>query len=396
MLTDLAIARAKRPETPTKMGDAHGLYLFLRPSGARLWRMDYRWAGKRKTISFGVYGPKAVTLADARELAREAREHLKAGRDPMAERRAKRRHHVALASLSIERVADEWFENQTDYAEKTRKRVRSLLNQMPRALATAPISTLEPPAVLEALRQIERRGTLHVARRLKIVLGQICRYAIGCGYAARDPTADLRGLLRTPPDRHHAALTTPTDVGALLRAIDGLPLTSVGYALRIEPHVFVRPVELRLMRWSECDLDAACWIIPAERTKQRADLIVPFSRQVVALLREMPRRDHADLVFPSPRTRSRPLSDAALTAGLRQLGYTRDQMVAHGFRAMARTLLDEQLRFDPAIIEVQLGHKVPSLLGDTYNRARYLEQRVEMMQRWSDYLDELRDAKPTA
>lgn len=392
MLTNLAIRQHfRRTPHAKKLSDAHGLYLFEAPSGAKLWRMNYRFAGKQRTLSFGDY--QTVTLADARTYAGEARELLRHGKDPMAERRARARHHVESAALSLRIVLGEWSEMRGRVVSpKTLKRDQSTLRHLPNRLLSTAVGQIEPPDLLAMLQAIP---ATHVANRLKTLCSLMFRYAIGAGYAMRDPTADLRGLIPPPTKGHFPTMTDPSRVGGLLRAMDSLKPSSAVRALRFLPHVFVRPQELRLMKWADVKRDRALWIVPADDTKQRAELLMPLSRQALEMLEDAPRFADSSYVFPSPRGRHQPLSNTALNATLRRIGYEHDDIVSHGFRAMARTMLDEQLRFEPTLIEVQLGHAVPGALGDTYNRARYLDQRAEMMQRWSDYLDELRAQTPT-
>lgn len=386
-LTDRAVDRAKwTPDGKTKLFDGRGLYLFLTPAGAKVWRADYRIHGKRRTISYGDY--EDVSLSEAREKHKAARKLVAAGQDPVDTRRAERLK--ARTQDTVKALADEWL-SKRPLAPATRKKLRLMIRvHIEPALGRLPVASLTPAVVLEALRPLEDRA--HTAHRVKQILGQMLRYAVATGRALRDITADLKGALSPAKAKNYAAPTTPAEVARLLRAIDsyeGSPVVSA--LLRLAPLVFVRPGELRKAEWQEFDLKAGLWRIPAAKMKMRADHLVPLSTQAVAILVEVQRvTGRGRFVFPSPRDVKRPLSDMTHGAALKALGFTTAQIVPHGFRAMARTLLDEQLRVQPDIIEVQLAHTVTGALGATYNRALYLDERTAMMQKWADYLDHLR------
>lgn len=391
MLTDAAIKRKGPKAKPYKVGDARGLYLLVTPAGGKLWRFDYRFGGKRRTMSLGAYDD--VTLEAARDKLHEARKILASGRDPMVARKDAQR--AVRAAQSFETVAKEWLAlQQASMSPQTYRKATWMFQAfMFPAFGGRAIGSLEPPDVLEMLRAVEKRGLHDTAHRVRQYCGLVLRYAIATGRATRDATADLKGALAPVVTKSHAAITDPVKVGALLRAIqhnDADP--SISAALRLAPYVFVRPGELRTMEWAHVDLAAKLWKIPSERMKMREAHLVPLSRQAIEILEEIkPLTGEGRYVFPAVRSQKRPMSDGTLSAVLRRLGYSRQQMTVHGFRAMARTLLDERLRWQPDVIEVQLAHVVPGALGATYNRARYLEQRTEMMQAYADYLDALRD-----
>lgn len=392
MLTDLEIRRVTfgDPPKPKKLHDSQGLYLLCRPDGARWWRFAYRFGGRHKTISMGVYGK--VGLAQARRLADRARELLREGKDPGAERKAAKRRQRAGDSVAA--VAREWFGKQ-QLARSTRRKKQWFLDEfiLP-AFGRRPIGELAAGDLVGPLLDVEERVSVETAHRVKQTLGQILRYAVATGRASRDVTADLKGALRPMVFQHYAAIVEPEKIGALLRAIDGIDGSPVvRAALRLAPLVFVRPGELRTAAWADVDLDAATCRIPAHKMKMRAAHIVPLATQAVAIFKDLRRCTGASpYVFPSIRSPRIAMSDGTLNAALRRLGYERHEMTAHGFRAMARTVLAEVLLEDPYTIEAQLAHAVPGPLGATYARTQYLTQRRQMMQRWADYLDGLRES----
>jgi len=390
-LTALAVKNAKPREKPYRLAAGKGLYLEVMPTGAKYWRWKYRFGGKEKRLALGVFDD--VSLAEAKDRRREARETLRQGIDPAAKRKAERLAAKVAAATSFEAVAREWLEKEsTKLAPSTvaaaQRRLESLVFPW---IGTRPVSEITPPELLEVLRRVESQGKLETAQRLKQRCGQIFRYAIATGRAERDPSADLRGALATPKVRHRAAVTDPAEVGALLRSIEGFSGQFVTHcALRLLPLLFVRPGELRHAEWSEIDLDAAEWRIPAERTKMRRPHLVPLSTQAVAILRELePLTGHGRFVFPGIRTIRRPISENTINAALRRLGYSKDEMTGHGFRSLATTLLNEQ-GWPPDVIERQLAHIERNKVRAAYNRAEHLGERRKMMQAWADYLDALR------
>ncbi|MEO0061695.1 MAG: hypothetical protein RLZZ08_255 [Pseudomonadota bacterium] len=394
-LTDIAVRQAKPAAKQYKLADGAGLYLLVTPAGGKLWRLKYRMAGKEKLLAFGAY--PEVTLADARKRRDEAREQIAASKDPSREKRRAKVGQQAeamntFAIISAEYCAKRKSDGQGGWAGNTAKRSEYLLSRLNAALGSLPIGQIEPSDILAAVRKIEAKGTLESARRTLQLAGMVFRYAVATARLASDPTRDLRGALATPKVTHYAAILDPVKVGELLRAIDGyesLGLTRL--ALQLAPHVFVRPGELRHARWDEINLDGALWTIPAEKTKMRKDHRVPLSKQALAVLQEI----HAitgptGFVFPSVRTRARPMSENTLNAGLRRLGYASDEMTAHGFRAMAATLLNESGKWHPDAIERALAHGDADKVRAAYTRGAYWQERVAMAQWWSDHLDTLR------
>lgn len=391
-LTDTAIKTAKPGVKAVKMSDSDGLYLLVQPNGGKWWRFDYRFDGKRKTLSMGVYPD--VGLKDARARRDEARRQVANGVDPSAYRKASKTARAEAVANSFEAVAREWLTKHspgwaTSHADKI---IRRLENDIFPWLGSRPIADIVAPDLLTTVRRIEGRGAIDTAHRALQNCGQIFRYAVATGRALRDPTGDLRGAL--PPRRtgHFAAITEPDKVGELLRAIDGFKGSLVvKTALKLGPLLFVRPGELRQAEWSEFDLDKGEWSIPAERMKARRSHLVPLATQAVEILRDLkPLTGRGSHVFAG-RDPKKPMSDAAVNAALRRMGYdTRTEITGHGFRAMARTILHEQLGFDRDVIEHQLAHRVPDALGAAYNRTKFLKERRVMMQRWADYLDKIK------
>ncbi len=391
-LSDTGIRRTKPGSKPLKLTDGGGLYLLLRPDGARWWRWDYRRpiTGKRNTLSLGTYPD--VSLADARSRRDAARKLLASGVDPGEHRKAEKAAGSERAANSFEVIAREWLGKRTWVDAYKTKVTAWLENDVFPWLGGKPVASLTAPDFLAVARRVEERGAIESAHRILQNCGQIMRYAIATGRAERDPVADLRGALPPAPKRHHAAVTDTKAIGGLLRALDDYTGTfAVRCALRLAPLVFCRPGELRQAEWSEFDLDAAQWNIPAHRMKMREPHLVPLSAQAVAILEELqPLTGRGRYVFPGARDPKRPMSDNAINAALRRMGFDKDTMTAHGFRAMARTVLDESLGFRPDYIEHQLAHAVRDPNGRAYNRTAHLAERKKMMQAWADYLDQLR------
>lgn len=395
-LTDTAIRSAKlEGDKPKKLTDGKGLYLILRKDGARWWRFDYvrPIIKTRNTLSFGVYPD--VGLKEAREQRDAARKLLASGIDPGEHRKAERAAGAERATNSFEVVSREWLAKQS-WVPAYRTKVEGWFekNVFP-WIGSRPISDLSPLDFLGVARRVEARGAIESAHRILQNCSGVMRYAVATGRAERDPVGDLRGALASPQAKHHAAITDPQELGGLLRAIDGYTGAFVTKcALRLAPLVFVRPGELRQAEWSEIDLDKAEWNIPAEKMKMRQPHLVPLAPQAVAILRELqPLTGRGQYVFPSLRSAKRPMSDNTLSAALRRLGYDGDTMTVHGFRATARTLLDEVLQFRPDYIEHQLAHAVKDPNGRAYNRTSFLSERRRMMVAWADYLDDLRSMR---
>ncbi|MGH9437345.1 MAG: tyrosine-type recombinase/integrase [Terriglobia bacterium] len=396
MLTDVKLRNLKPRHRLYRVADSAGLAIEVRPNGVRYWRLRYRFADKSKMLSFGAY--PEVTLAAARLKRDQARKSLRDGKDPSDVRRLSKLKAKATAANSFEAVAREWMARQ-HVAEKTAKKNRWLLETFAFPyLGRRPVAEITSRELLDVLRKVEARGKLETAQRLKQKCGQVFRYAILEGKAETDPTASLRGALRTPKTRHHATVTEPKAIGELLRAIDGFSGQYVTLAaLKLAPLVFVRPGELRKAEWSEFDLDAAEWRIPAERMKMHAAHLVPLSTQAVAILRDLyPITSAGRYLFPSVRTHIRPMSENTINAALRRLGYGSTEMTGHGFRAMASSRLNE-MGWNPDAIERQLAHAESNKVREAYaHAAQYLADRRRMMQAWADYLDGLkRGAKIT-
>jgi integrase len=388
MLTDVAVRNAKPKEKPFKLADERALYLLVMPTGGKLWRLNYRFCDKRKTIALGAYPD--VSLARAREKRDEARRLLADGIDPLAQRKADK---VATAE-TFRTVTEEFLaQRKPIWAANHYDKVKARLEWLYPYIGDRSVSAVQASELLGPLRAIEAAGKGETAARTRLVAGQVFRFAIAAGKAQHDPTIALRGALAPVKPGHHAAVTESKAFGALLRAIDGYAGEPVSCAaLKLLPLVFVRPGELRLAEWAEFDLDGVTWAIPGRRMKTGTDHIVPLSTQAVAILRALhPLTGNRQLVFPSLRSRGRPISENTLNAALRRLGYAKDAMTAHGFRASARTMLDEVLGVRVELIEHQLAHAVRDPLGRAYNRTAHLAERRTMMQKWADYCDGLKN-----
>lgn len=389
-LSDLVIRKAKATDKTQRLFDGGGLYLEVTPAGGKLWRQKYRIAGKEKRLAHGTY--PEVTLALARERRDAARRLLASGVDPGEHRRAEKIAGADRAANSFEVVAREWL-GKRDWVASYKVKVEAWLdNDVFPWIGSRPIAEITAPEFLRVVRRIEARGAVESAHRVLQNCGQVMRYAIATGRADRNPVTDLKGALAPPVERHHAAITDLDGIGALLRAIDGYKGShATRCALQLAPLVFVRPGELRQAEWAEIDLDAAEWNIPATKMKMRQPHLVPLSKQAVAILEEMqPLSGRFQYVFPGGRSPKRPMSDNGLTAALRRMGYEKGTMTVHGFRAMARTVLDEVLHYRPDYIEHQLAHAVKDPNGRAYNRTSHLPERRKMMQAWADYLDRRR------
>ena len=387
MLNDTRVRSAKSREKAFKLSDERGLFLLVMPTGSRLWRLKYRVNGREKLISLGAYPD--VTLKRAREKRDAARRLIADGIDPSVQRKAER---AALAQ-SFEGVAKEWLELQTkSLAPETISILTARLDSgLYPYIGSRPISAITAQEVLSALRRIESRGRHETAHRVRALAGRVFRYAVATGRAQHDVAADLIGALAPVKSKNFASVIDPVRVGELMRAIHGYsghPVTAL--ALKLAPLVFVRPGELRAAEWPEFDLVNAEWRIPGERMKMGEPHVVPLSRQALAILHELqPLARGGKYLFPSLRTRDRPMSDNTINAALRRMGYTSEEQTGHGFRSMASTLLNEQ-GFPPDVIELQLAHTERNKVRAAYNKAQRLPERRKMMQAWADYLDGLR------
>lgn len=389
-LTDTAIRNAKPSIKPVKMYDEGGLFLLVTPAGGKWWRFKYRFGGKEKLLSFGTY--PEVSLKDARGRRDQGRKQLASDIDPGEHRKAVKLAKADRAANSFEIIAREWFGKfSPNWAESHASKIITRLERdiFP-FVGGRPIAEITAPELLTVLRRIESRGAIETAHRAMQNCGQVFRYGIATGRNERDVSADLRGAIPPPMAKHHASIKDPIGIGGLLRAIQGYQGSFITKcALRLAPLVFVRPGELRKAEWSEFNLDGAEWRIPAEKMKMREIHIVPLSRQALAILNEL-RQLTGDgrYVFPGARTNGRPMSENAVNAALRRMGFAKDEMTGHGFRSMASTTLNEQ-GWDKDVIERQLAHGERDQVRGAYNFAEYLPKRREMMQAWADYLDSL-------
>jgi integrase len=393
-LTEVTIRNVKPAEKDRKIFDGGGLYLLVKKNGAKLWRQKYRFAGVERLLALGIYPD--VALKQAREWRDDARKLIASGQDPGTEKKLKK----AALTDTFQPIALEWMEMQATPAKDSRKAALaevtvgkalwSLNKYVFPEIGSRPIGLITAPELLRMLKKIEKLGLHETAHRARARCGQIWRYAVATGRAARDITVDLRGALAPVVSENYAAITDPKQIGALLLAIDayhGTPGTTI--ALKLSPYVFVRPSELRRAEWNEFTLDKCEWRIPAARMKMSNPHIVPLSKQALALLKELNLiTGRGRYLFPSLRSAERPMSDNTINAALRRLGYSTDEMTGHGFRSLASTCLNEQ-GWNPDWIEIQLAHGERNKVRAAYNHARYLPQRREMMQAWADYLDDL-------
>tara|TARA_R110001592_G_scaffold127205_1_gene338832 strand:+ start:220 stop:1437 length:1218 start_codon:yes stop_codon:yes gene_type:complete len=389
-LSATAVKEAKPKVSPYKLSDGGGLFLMVNPNGKKYWRFKYRYFTKEKLLALGVYPD--LSLKSARAKHREAKDLLSNGIDPAAQRKASKLSGSTAAANSFKLVALEWFTKQKPiWAENHWSKVeRMMTRDLFPHLGIRPLNEITPPELLAVLRKIEDRGALESAKRTKQIAGQIFRYGVATGRCERDPSQDLSGALANPIKKHRAAVTDPKEVGPLLNALDGYKGTAVvNAALRLAPLTFVRPGELRNAKWAEIDFDKAEWRYYVTKTK--SEHIVPLCKQAVDILQELrPLTCKSEYVFPSARTLSRPMSDNAVLSAMRRMGIEKEEMCGHGFRAMARTILDEELHFRPDWIEHQLAHAVKDVHGRAYNRTAHLPERKKMMQAWADYLESLK------
>ena len=391
-LSDVEISKAKPEEKERFLYDGEGLYIVVTPSGGKLWRMKYRFEGKEKRLSLGAY--PALSLAGARQRRAEAKELLANGVDPGEHKKAQKLAGQEKSANSFEVIAREW--HAAFIKEWTPGHAVTITSRLERDvfpyMGAMPVDSIKAADVLKVLRRVESRGALDTAHRIKTIIGQVLRYAVATGRAERDCTGDLKGALPPAHKTHLAALTEPKDVAPLLRAIDGYEGSFiVKCALQLLPLIFLRSKELRESEWSEIDFEAAQWNIPAPRMKMKQPHIIPLADQAIAILQELkPLTGHSKYIFPCHRSPLRTMSNNAVNAALRRMGFEKGEMCGHGFRATARTILDEVLQVRPDFIECQLAHAVKDANGRAYNRTSFLEDRRRMMQVWADYLDGLK------
>lgn len=393
-LSDMDVRKAKKKDKQYSLFDGGGLYLLITPSGGKLWRLKYKVEGKAGLLAFGSY--PEISLADARQKRDDARKLIANGINPGAVKKAQKAAKFTAAGNSFEVIAREWLEKfSPQWSDSHRTRTTSLIvRDLFPWIGSRPIEEIEPFELLATLRRIESRGAVETAYRARQISGVIFRYAIGTNRATRDPSADIRSreVFTKPVKGNYAAIIEPKQIAGLMRAIDAFEGSFVvKSALRLAPLVFVRPGELRKAEWSEIDLETKEWNIPAEKMKMKNAHLVPLSTQALKILTEIkPFSGHGKYVFPCHRSPLRPMSENAILAALRRIGYDKTEMTGHGFRAMARTVLDEILGFRPDFIEHQLAHAVKDPNGTAYNRTKHLDGRSKMMQTWADYLDGLR------
>lgn len=391
-LTNTQIDKAKPQAKETKMFDGGGLYLLITPTGGKLWYLKFRYAGKEGKLSFGTY--PAISLADARQRREEAKKLIANGVDPRNVKKAQKAAQGEQSANTFEVIAREWHNKfaHTWVESHAQHKLERLEKTVFPWIGKRPIKEITAPDVLDVLRRMESRGILDTAHRVRFECGAIFRYAIATGRAERDPVADLKGALPPVKNGHYAAPTDPKAVAPLLRAIDEYQGSFVvKCAMQLAPLLFVRPGELRAAKWSEIDFESAEWSVPAETMKMKVAHLVPLSTQALKVLNELkPLTGHSEYVFPCHRSPLRCLSENAVNAGLRRMGFEKSEITGHGFRAMARTILDEVLQVRPDYIEHQLAHAVKDPNGRAYNRTTHLAERKKMMQAWADYLDGLK------
>lgn len=394
-LSDTRLRNAKPAEKNYSISDGRGLSILITTKGNKWWRFRYRFMGKYKLMSLGVYDE--VSLAEARQRRDDARKLLAQipPIDPVVYKKTQANQFITNQSNSFENIAQEWaetfFVNKSEsHKVRTFRRLEVYLFPW---VGKMPIVDITAPIILNVLKKPVSQNKLETAHRTLQAAGQVFRYAVQTGRAERDITADLKGALPSPKVKHMPTFTDPSDVAELLRAFEGFRGTfTVESALKLSPLVFVRPVDIRKAKWADIDLDSGEWRFVVSKIKK--EFIVPLSKQAISILKELyPLTGHREYVFPGGHDPRKPMSEAAINASLRRLGYdTKKQITGHGFRAMARTILHERLNIDPAIIEHQLAHKVPDTLGTAYNRTKFLNQRRKMMQEWADYLDQLKNS----
>jgi integrase len=393
-LSAKAVEQAKPKAKQYKLTDEHGLYLLVTPNGARYWRWAYRFAGKQKTLALGVF--PEISLKEARKKHAEGREELAGGEDPSAVKKARRQALKRSADNSFKAVALEWLEvKQKGKSEGYNFRVRRMMESVlfP-AFGNKPIGNIDAADLLDALSPVQYKGLIDKAHRCKQIAGMVLRYAVATRRAERDYSRDLDGALAENKTKHFAAIIDPQQFGKLLLALDQFDGSfAVECAVKLSPHVFTRPGELRKMEWRDVDFDRSLWEIPADKKKEKRDHVVPLSKQAVSILSDLHRLTGENTyAFPSARGASRPMSENAVRVAIRSLGYDNGTHTPHGFRTSARTMLHERLNYRPEVIEKQLAHKSMEKLGDTYDRTLFLDERVKMMQAWSDYMDQLKAA----
>ncbi len=391
-LSDARCRTARSADVPYKLADGGGLYLYVASNGSRLWRMDYRFDGKRLTMSFGAY--PEIGLAEARDARDAARKQLASGLNPIAERKVAKSTAQLARANTFGLIADELLAKleRERKAGVTIDKRRWLLKELAQPLCDRPVAAITPVEILAVLREVEGRGHLETARRLRASIGQVMRLAVATGRAQHDPTPALRGAIAAPTTKHRAAITDPEGAKRLMIAIDAYDRPVVRAAMLIMAYCFPRPGECRQAHWSEVDLDGRVWTIPAARTKMRREHRIPLSRQALAVFTDLKSRTgySADaLCFPGQRGRDRPISENTVCVALRSLGFGQEEMSAHGFRALASTLLHERSEFSTDAIERSLAHQDQNAIRRAYARGQHWDERIRLAQWWADYLDGL-------
>ncbi|MGC6399048.1 tyrosine-type recombinase/integrase [Sphingomonas sp. FW199] len=391
MLSVVGIKSLRPKDRPYKVADSDGLFLLVQPSGALLWRYRYKILGQERKLSLGAF-PK-ITLAEARKKRDAVRAQLEDGIDPVEQKRQRRLAAEQSAQTTFALVATEYIAKMRAEGKSpaTLKKAEWFLELL-EPIAKRPIAAITPHELLDNLKRIERRGHHETAGRLRAFAGRVFRYAFATLRTETNPADILRGALITPVVKHHAAILDPVQVGALMRAIDdysGRPETQ--FALKLAPHVFLRPGELRQAKWSEIDFAEKVWKVPAERMKMKQPHTVPLSKQSLFLLQQLRLQARtSEFLFPSLHTTHRPMCENTLNTALRRMGYGPDEMTSHGFRAIASTLLNESGLWHPDAIERALAHGEPNKVRAAYHRGTHWQERVRMAQWWSDYLDQLK------
>lgn len=390
-LTNTAVKNASATGKQRKLSDGKGLFLLVTAAGKKYWRLKYRFNGKEKLLALGVY--PELSLKEAREGTEQARKLLANGIDPSEYKQQTKHQNLEEAANTFQAIATEWFLTKSpSWSDSHRSRTKRLLERdLYPWLASRPITAIEAPELLRTAKRIVDRGAIETAHRAVGIAGQVFRYAVATGKTNRDPSGDLRGALPPAKKTHFAAATEPAELAHLLKQFEGYHGTpAVRVGLQLTPMLFVRPGELRQAKWADIDLEAGEWRYLV--TKTESQHIVPLPTQAVALLSELKplTGQYSEYVFPSPRSHKRPMSDNALLSAMRRMGIEKDETSLHGFRATARTILDEVLGFRPDYLEHQLAHQVKDPNGRAYNRTAHLAERKKMMQAWADYLDQLK------
>lgn len=392
-LTNTQVSQAKPNGKIQNLTDGGGLYLHISKAGTKAWRIDFTTpiAKKRVTMTLGQY--PEITLAAARQMRADVKYHLANGDDPRTIKRDNERQQLLESNNTFAMIAEEYISRQTHLSEATHKNNRRYAEYLNKSIGGMPISSIKPIDVLDACRPVESKGYLETALKMKSLAGQVFRYGVQTAKCERDVTQDLKGALKQPPTKHYAAITDPIEFGAMLRSLEDYNGSfEVKCALKLMPLLFVRSGEMRYAMWSDFDFDKRTWTFTPRKTKRKTgiSLIVPLPDQAMDILTELIKHKRSEFVFSAIHTTVQPMSENTLSQALKRLGIDGDTHTIHGFRASARTMIVERLKYQEKYIEMQLGHRVPDLHGRAYNRAQFLDERREMLQDWADYLDKLK------